>query len=322
MRAPDFWTSGGAASLLLSPLGWLWAAGSAGRGMFTTPYRAPIPVVCVGNLVVGGAGKTPVAQSIGQRLLGAHFLSRGYGGWEKGPLQVNPKRHGHQRVGDEPLLLAEIGPAWVAANRAAGAQAAVSHGAPCLILDDGFQDPSLVKDVSLLVVDGAVGFGCGRCLPAGPLREPVGRGLRRASALVIVGEDRFGLAGKVGGVPVLRARMEPEAESAALAGQPVVAFAGIGRPAKFFESLASLGAEVVEAYAFPDHHPYHPKEIGELAAAAERRGATLVTTAKDIVRVPSHRREAVAVLRASLTWEDEALLSRVLAPAMNAMVAA
>ena len=314
MRAPDFWTKGGPLSVLLAPLGWVWAVGSAYRGIFTTPQDSPIPVVCVGNLVVGGAGKTPVALSLAEHLPGAHYLSRGYGGREAGPLLVDPRKHGFRRVGDEPLMLCEKAPCWVAADRVAGAKAAAAEGAKCLILDDGYQDPSMRYDVSLLVVDGHSGFGAGRCIPAGPLREPVGRGLRRADAVVILGEDRCNVAKRLGDLPVLHARLETEAEAEGLAGQNVVAFAGIGRPAKFFHTLDQLGAKIVEAYSFPDHYRYDPGEIAELLALAERHAAALVTTTKDIVRIPSHLRDSIGVLTISVTWENEAALLRVLAP--------
>jgi tetraacyldisaccharide 4'-kinase len=305
MRAPDFWLKGGPASVALAPLGWAWAAGSALRGLLSRPFVAPLPIICIGNLVAGGAGKTPVALSLADRLPGVHFLSTGYGGREHGPLRVDPRRHGAGRVGDEPLLLSSVAPCWVARDRVAGAAAAARHGAACLIMDDGFQDPSLAKDVALLVVDGHTGFGSGRCIPAGPLREPIARGLARATAVVILGEDRRQVAARVGPLPILRASLEPEAEAAALAGQRVVAFAGIGRPAKFFNALRRLGAELVEEIAFPDHHPYQLAEIGELMDLAETHGAALVTTSKDIVRVPAHLRDSVAVLRITVTWEDE-----------------
>ncbi len=317
MRAPGFWVTGGPLSLALAPFGWMWAAGSAWRGAFTTPFAAPVPVVCIGNVVVGGAGKTPVALSVAHRLPGAHFLSRGYGGRETGPLLVDPKKHGHGRVGDEPLLLAETAPCWVAADRVAGARRAAAKGARCLVMDDGFQNPSLKKDVALLVVDGHVGFGNGRCMPAGPLREPVSRALARATAVVILGEDRAGVARRAAGKPILRAILEPEAEASALAGQRVVAFAGIGRPEKFFNMLEAQGATVVEAYAFPDHYPYQASEIGELIAIAETHAAALITTTKDIVRVPAHQRDAIGVLRIVVTWEDEAALQAVLRPALR-----
>lgn len=315
MRAPAFWYSGGVASVLLAPLGGVWAAGAALREATGTPQRASVPVVCVGNLTVGGTGKTPVSLSIAHRLPGAHFLSRGYGGRAKGPLRVDLRHHDHALVGDEPLLLARIAPCWVARDRIAGARAAAAHGAGCLVMDDGFQDPSLAKDVSLVVVDGHVGFGSGRCVPAGPLREPVARGLARAQAVVILGEDRTGLARRVGDLPVLRGRIEPEAESLALAGMTVVAFAGIGRPEKFFHTLATLGAEVMETDTFPDHYSYQGPEVQRLIELADTHAAALVTTSKDYVRLPAHLRDKVAVLRVAVTWEDERALLRVLAPA-------
>ncbi|HIJ38102.1 MAG TPA: tetraacyldisaccharide 4'-kinase [Rhodospirillaceae bacterium] len=317
MRAPAFWLHGGIWSVALAPLGWAWAAGSALRERRIRPHHAPIPVVCIGNLVAGGAGKTPVAISIARLLPAAHFLSRGYGGSSKGPLRVNTERHSPQDVGDEPLLLANYAPCWVAADRIAGAKAAAAHHARCLIMDDGFQDPSLHKDVSLVIVDGHYGFGSGRCIPAGPLREPVSRGLRRATAMVILGHDRHNLAKLAGGLPVLHAKLEPEAESEALHGQQVIAFAGIGRPKKFFDSLEARGAEVLEAYAFPDHHLYHASEIHELIDLAEKHAAMLITTTKDKVRVPVHLQDQVAVLRITVTWEDEAALLKILAPLLK-----
>ncbi|MDR3435902.1 tetraacyldisaccharide 4'-kinase [Telmatospirillum sp.] len=317
MRAPGFWLTGGPMSAALAPLGWAWEWGSRLRGAWTTAYRPNIPVICIGNVVAGGAGKTPVALSIAHRVPGAHFLSRGYGGEEVGPLLVNPRKHNHLQVGDEPLLLAEVAPCWVAKDRVAGAKAAAANDAACLIMDDGYQNPSLQKTISLLVVDGHTGFGNGRCIPAGPLRESVDRALSRASAVVIVGEDRAGVAARVTGRPILRARQEPEAEASVLAGRAVVAFAGIGRPEKFFHTLDGLGARVVEAYAFPDHYSYLPSEIAELAAIAETNGAALITTTKDIVRVPAHVRDAIGVLRIVVTWEDEAALFDILQPVLK-----
>ena len=317
MRAPAFWYEHGVTAALLAPLGWIWAAGARARAAKPARHRSPIPVICIGNLSVGGAGKTPVAESIAQLIPGAHFLSRGYGGKETGPLRVEPHRHSYSQVGDEPLLLAEIAPTWVARNRIEGAEAAAEAGASCLVMDDGFQDPSLEKDISILVVDGHTGFGNGRCLPAGPLREPVEQGLKRADAVVILGDDKHGIALRVAPKPVLRAWLEPEAEASVLAGRKVVAFAGIGRPAKFFHTLDTLGANVVEAYAFPDHYPFHPAEIGELQAAANNHNAFLVTTGKDYVRVPQTMRDQIGVVQMDVAWEDETALLDVLAPALG-----
>jgi tetraacyldisaccharide 4'-kinase len=316
MQAPEFWQTRGLVSTLLAPAGWLWAAGARIRAG-GDGKRAPVPVICVGNLSAGGAGKTPVAAAIARLLPGAQFLSKGYGGSMAGPVLVDPHLHSYEQVGDEPLLLSEVAPCWVAKDRVAGAEAAAQSGARCLIMDDGFQDPGIVKDLSFLVVDGATGFGNGRCIPAGPLREPVSLGLKRADAVIILGEDRHGVEERVLPLPVIRAWLEPEAEAAVLAGRKVVAFAGIGRPAKFFRTVEHCGGNLVEAYAFPDHHPYHPNEISELQRAASAQNAILLTTSKDIVRVPLHFRDQLAVLNMDVAWEDEAALLRILDQALG-----
>jgi tetraacyldisaccharide 4'-kinase len=321
MRAPDFWTRDGLVPKLLAPLSAVWGRGAAWRLAAAAPYRPPVPVICVGNLVVGGAGKTPVVEALIRRLtargVAAHVLSRGYGGSEKGPCRVDPAHHDSRRVGDEPLLLAGLAPTWVARNRAAGAAAAVAAGAGALVMDDGFQNGTLAKTLSLLVVDGGYGFGNGRVMPAGPCREPVARGLARADAAVLVGEDRVGIAARLAqaGLPVLGARLVPGPEAAALKGRRVVAFAGIGRPAKLFTMLGELGADVVKAVAFPDHHPYRIDEFEDLAEAAEEQGAILVTTAKDAVRLPAGLRRRFTILSIALEWRDEAALDALLAKA-------
>ena len=319
MRAPDFWIRGGLLAWLLSPAGMVWARLAERRQRLGNPQPAEVPVICVGNLIAGGAGKTPVALSIAHRIEDSHFLSTGYGGYEAGPLRVDPMRHSFHRVGDEPLLLSGVAPCWVAKDRLAGAHAAAKDGAKCIIMDDGYQDPSLRKDVSLVVVDGHIGFGNGRCMPAGPLRETIEAGLRRATAIVMLGEDKTKALSRNPGLPVLRAKLGYEAEAPALAGQRVIAFAGIGRPNKFFHALKTLGANVVEAYAFADHHPYHPQEIGELTEKAEELGAALITTAKDIVRVPAHMRDVIGVLRMVVTWDDEDALLRLLSHATQGL---
>ncbi|HMA48644.1 MAG TPA: tetraacyldisaccharide 4'-kinase [Magnetospirillaceae bacterium] len=319
MRAPSFWYRRGLFSTLLAPFGWIWAVGARLRAGRSPRHRSPIPVICVGNLSVGGVGKTPVAMSIARLIPGAHFLSKGYGGKENGPLRVEPQRHGYQMVGDEPLLLAEVAPCWIAKNRIEGAEAAASAGASVLVMDDGFQDPSLEKDISILVVDGATGFGNGQCLPAGPLREPVAQGLKRADAVVILGEDRHDVASLVAPKPVLYAWLEPEAEASVLTGRKVVAFAGIGRPAKFFHTLDTLGANLVEAYAFPDHYPFHPQEIHQLQTAANNHNAFLVTTGKDFVRVPANLRDQIGVVQMDIAWDDEEALLDVLAPTLGGL---
>jgi tetraacyldisaccharide 4'-kinase len=315
--APEFWSRGGLCAQLLQPLAWAHEAAGAARRAFARPWRAPVPVICIGNVVAGGAGKTPVVLSLAQRLAarGAtpHILSRGYGGSAAGPLRVDPARHGAAEVGDEPLLLAAAAPTWVARDRVAGARAAAEAGAGLILMDDGFQNPSLEKDLSLLVIDGSYGFGNGKVIPAGPLREPVAAALARADAVVLMGEDESGIAASVGTTPILRATLVPVAGTA-LDG-PVVAFAGIGRPEKFFRTVADTGARLVAARGFPDHHAYAQRTLERLAAEAEAAGARLVTTAKDAVRLPPMWRVRVAVLAVEVRWQDAAALEALLARA-------
>lgn len=321
MRAPEFWErgKGGVLSGALSPLGWAYGLGARACGAFSQAWQAPVPVLCVGNAVAGGAGKTPVALDIGARLrrrgVDAQFLSRGYGGAAAGPLRVDASQHTFADVGDEALLLAKVAPAWVARRRAAGARAAVVAGAGALVMDDGHQNPALAKDVSLLVVDGGYGFGNGRVMPAGPLREPLADALGRAHAAVLMGADAADAAGQMAraaSLPILRAQTRPGPEVGALAGKPVVAFAGIGRPGKFFATLGAAGAEIATALPFPDHHPYGAGDVARLEQLAETHGAALVTTAKDAVRLPEALRARVMVLTITLEWEDEAAIEAIL----------
>jgi tetraacyldisaccharide 4'-kinase len=273
------------------------------------PHKAAVPVVCVGNLVAGGAGKTPTVLALVEILRGLGrrpvCLTRGYGGRERGPLLVDPAMHDWRAVGDEALLLAAAAPTIVAADRIAGAQLAMKHG-DVLVLDDGFQNPALAKDFSLLVVDADYGLGNGRVMPAGPLRERPADGFARAEAVLRIA----GLAGPPPGPPawlpsgavLLEARLVPAA-GGDWRGRRVVAFAGIGRPEKFFRTLAGLGAELVDLRPFPDHHPYTPDEVMQAVDAARAADATPVTTAKDAVRLPPAARAMVEVLPVTLAFE-------------------
>lgn len=300
---------------LLQPLAWCYAAAGSARRHLTRPQHAPVPVICVGNLVAGGAGKTPVALSLARRLqrrgLNPHFLSRGYGGEFAGPLKVDPSRHRAADVGDEPLLLAAAAPTWVSRDRVAGAYAAAAAGAGLLIMDDGFQNPSIAKDLALVVIDGGYGFGNRHVMPAGPLREPIATGLARADAAILVGEDACDAASALGATPVLRARLLPTGGET-WRGRPVIAFAGIGRPAKFFATLEELGARIVARRGFPDHHPYAEAELRALAREAEAAGARLVTTEKDAARLAPEWRDKLAVLAVEIAWQDEAALDALL----------
>jgi tetraacyldisaccharide 4'-kinase len=299
MLAPEFWDRDDALSRLavtaLTPFGLIYGATVAWKARHANPYRAPVPVICIGNVTAGGTGKTPVAITIARALIARgskpYFLSRGYGGELAGPVLVSPE-HDAGMVGDEPLLLARVAPTIVSRRRPDGARLAVERGADVIVMDDGHQNFSLAKDLSIVVVDAERGFGNGRILPAGPLRESVRQGLNRADAVILTGEGNPPLGRYQG--PELRAHLLPtEVE---LAGRRVIAFAGIGRPEKLFGTLRSIGAEIVSAEAFADHHRYTEHEIERLKTQARNQNAQLVTTEKDHARMTQAQREGIDVL--------------------------
>ncbi len=314
MRPPAFWQRDGVMSRLLAPAGMV-VAGLAARRMSRPGWRAPVPVLCCGNAGVGGAGKTTVALDLAQRLLArgvaVHCLTRGYGGRSRGVLRVDPSVHDAGFVGDEPLLLAAVAPTWVAADRGAGARAAVAAGAQALLMDDGLQNPTLVQDAGLLVVDGAAGFGNGRVMPAGPLRESVAVAAARCRAAVLIGPDTTrARAALPPGLPVLTAALHSDA---ALDGMRVLAFSGIARPSKFHDTLRHAGATLAECMDFPDHHRFSDSELDRVFARAAALDATPVTTPKDVVRLPGAVRSRVRVAGVTLVWDDPAALERLLA---------
>ncbi len=311
MRAPAFWyRPPGVSAALLTPAAAAYGAIARRRWRGTAPLRAPIPVLCVGNLVAGGAGKTPVALAVLAHLAGrgvaAHALTRGYGGRLAGPVQVDLAVHDAGDVGDEALLLAAVAPTWVARYRPAGAAAAADSGAGAVVMDDGFQNPSLAKDLSILVVDGGTGFGNGRLLPAGPLREPVPAGLARAQAVVVLGTDKVGVTAQLTGqgLPVLTGHLAPVPGLSWLRGGRVVAFAGIGRPGKFFDMLVASGADLAATRGFPDHHRFSADDVIRLLDMAAAHGATLVTTAKDYARLAPEQREMVRPVPVRIAWDE------------------
>ena len=309
MRAPDFWRARGPLATLLSPLGAIYGASVAFKARHARPQNPGLPVICVGNLTAGGSGKTPVAIAVAQALRARSrkpfFLTRGYGGSEQGPVQV-ARAHSAAAMGDEALLLVRAAPTIVARDRAAGAKLAAEKNADILVMDDGHQNFSLRKSLSLVVVDAETGFGNGFMIPAGPLREPVRHGLSRADAVVLVGDGAPDLQGFSG--PVLRARLE--ADTASIRAKSVFAFAGIGRPEKFIASLEQGGAEVTGSCFFADHHPYTDDEILQLKAIA---GDTLlVTTEKDFVRLSITQREGIRAIKAVAAFDDPAGLDRLL----------
>jgi tetraacyldisaccharide 4'-kinase len=315
MKTPDFWQDPDSIlSRLLSPLGWAYAEATRWRLARARSWRAPVPVVCVGNLTAGGAGKTPVVRDIAARLTQLDWrpsiLSRGYGGSEAGPLRVDPTRHTASEVGDEPLLLSVEAPCWIGADRVLSARAAIAEGAGILVMDDGLQNPHLVQDLRLIVVDGPFGFGNGRAIPAGPLREYVGQGIGRADALIVIGpDDRHVGRYLQGRLPILCASLALN-DAAELSGERLVAFCGIGRPEKFRASLIESGADLARFHPFADHHPFAMPELEALAAEADRLDAALVTTEKDWVRLSPLWRGRIRALPVHIAWQDEAALLR------------
>jgi tetraacyldisaccharide 4'-kinase len=319
MHPPAFWQSGGLAAALLSPLGALYAAATA-RRVARPGWDCGVKVICCGNASAGGAGKTTLALDLGARLAATGrrvaFLTRGYGAHVADPVRVDLARHTAAGVGDEALLLAAIAPTYVCPNRAAAARMAVSGGAQVLVMDDGLQNSTLAKTLSLLVIDGAAGFGNGRCIPAGPLREPPEAAAERCRAAVLIGADAtHALARLPATLPVLRADLRPGPEVAALAGRRTVAFAGIGRPEKFFTMLEQAGVILAARRPFPDHHRFTGTEFAALLAEAARLEALLLTTPKDAARLTAEQRRAVTVAGVGLAWHDTAALAALLAEA-------
>lgn len=286
MRSPAFWwTASSPMATMLAPFGWIYGE-IAGWRMARAGTRASIPVICVGNLVAGGAGKTPTAIAIAGLLRAMNrrpvFLTRGYGGRIREPTLVDPLVHGADETGDEPLLLAAHAPTIVSPDRVAGAKLAAAHG-DVIVMDDGLQNPSLAKDLRIAVVDAGAGIGNGLCIPAGPLRAPLSVQDKFIDMVLLVG---IGAAPAGLSAPVMRARLMPDpVASSRLTGRSVLAFAGIGRPEKFFETLREAGAILGKTAGFPDHHPYEPATIRTLLAEADGLGLIVVTTEKDRVRL-------------------------------------
>lgn len=324
MREPYFWrvtdkharASAPMTRLLLTPVSAAYAWAGQRRIAQAAPQDVGIPVVCVGNLTMGGAGKTPVTAAVRKRLaakgLRAASLSRGYGGSDEGPLKVDPQQHTAATVGDEPLMLAATGEAWISKDRLAGASAMKADGVQAIVMDDGHQNPMLKKDISIVVIDASLPFGNGHVFPKGPLREPVALGLARADAVVLMGEGAPPPELRDFAKPILRAALAPLVR---LVPGRYVAFAGIGRPERFFDSLKRMeGVELAEAVPYPDHHVFEKADLDYLMKLVTERGGRLITTDKDHVRLPANMK--TTVLRASVEarFEDESALAALLAP--------
>jgi len=323
MREPAFWyRPRSLPSFALWPLGALYGAITE-RRMLREGTDAGIPVICVGNYHVGGAGKTPTVLALTKLLreLGETpvVLSRGYGGRLQGPVMVDRERHTAADIGDEPLMMARDVPVAVARDRLDGVALAKSQGATLVLMDDGFQNPRLLKDASLIVIDSERGLGNGQVFPAGPLRAPLQAQLDRTDALVLIGDghaaDDVASALASRNKPVLRARLKPDAASLAqLLGKRVFAFAGIGDPERFFRTLRTGGIEVARTRPFADHHIFSREEIAALAADAEREQLTLVTTEKDLARLRGSEGvpDGIVPFAVQLEFDDPAKLRQLI----------
>lgn len=327
MRAPAFWNRSKPtlAARALTPLSAVYAAATAWRLSKPASYASEVPVVCIGNINAGGTGKTPTVLALtmwlADRGLNPVIVSRGHGGAIEGPVVVDPLGHSAEEVGDEPLLMAAFAPVIVARNRAEGAKMADTLKPDVILLDDGHQNPAVVKTLSIVVVDADVGFGNGLVIPAGPLREPVAAGLARADAVLSIGDDRAqaqfqGTWGHSVGTVHLTAYLAPLPTGLPLQGLRVLAFAGIGRPEKFFATLRDEGAELLRTVPLGDHQPLTAALMRRLAAEADALGAQLITTEKDAVRLPKDFRLKVMTVPVRLTFDDPDALNRLLAPVL------
>ena len=328
LKTPSFWYDdpAGAKAAALLPLSALYLAGHKIHQAAIRPYKSSLPVICVGNLTAGGSGKTPAALAlmkiVREKNLAARpcFLSRGYGGALKGPVLVEPARHDAAQAGDEPLLLARQAPVIIGADRAEGAKFAERNGHDLIVMDDGLQNPSLAKTLRIVVIDGAGGFGNGRPLPAGPLRQPLKAGLEKADAFIFIGDDRRNVTPLLPqGKPVFKARLKIP-RNWRPPDKPCIAFCGLGRPEKFRNTLLETGVSLAGWHVFPDHCQYKKGDLEKLDRESAESGARLITTEKDAQRLPRDFPWKVPpdVLPVHLEWEDESAITAFLKNAVRA----
>ena len=324
LRAPKFWfrkkNEINIPSLLLTPLSKCWDFLIKRRMRLGSWEKMPLPVICVGNIIIGGAGKTPVTQALQTLLnemgLEPHVVSKGYRGKVRKPTYVSATSD-FSDVGDEPILLSKTGPVWIAKNRTLGIRKAWENGAKVVLLDDGFQNTGAAKDLSLVVVDAKILFGNERSIPAGPLREPVSSGLSRADAIILVNHDASKKSKKPDfdfpkDLPIINAIIKPHKKLLDWAGKRVVAFSGIAHPEKFRVTLDNLNCEVVSFNNFPDHYPYKKGDIEKLKTKAKNLNANLVTTEKDFIRIPSSQHEAILTIPIQIEFENKTILKKIL----------
>ena len=310
MKAPQFWYEPNTwKAKFLYPLGYFYNLLTLLRGKLAKPQSYSCLTICIGNLNVGGTGKTPTTIALAQHFLKkglqVHVVSRGYKGKFQGTFLVDPQKHKSDEVGDEPLLMSEFTSVWVSNKRKNGIAAAENAGAQIVLLDDGFQDPSFHKDFSLIVVDGEKGFGNKKCMPAGPLRENIVQGFKRADALVIVGQRIYKFDTFPTHLKIIHSTLKPIETGMNWKEGKYLAFAGIADPSKFFKTLRSLGANLIDCVALSDHQNLDGQVLKRLERKANSAHAQLVTTEKDAVRLSKTFRKNVLSLPVRIEFDDK-----------------
>ena len=318
LKAPKFWylKRDTYLSSSLYPLSLLFRLGTKIRTIVSKEKISALPIICIGNIVVGGAGKTPVSLKIGKMLIKAgyspHFVSKGYAGIEKNNSLVE-EWHSPKSVGDESILLSKIAPTWIGTNRNKSFSLAKDAGADCIIMDDGFQNPTIKKDFSVIVINGDQEFGNKRVMPSGPLRESISRGLSRTNLIIVIGKISEELKSKIPShIPLINASFVISNQNKIFKGQKITAFAGIAYPEKFFNSLKQQGAKIVKEMIYPDHHIFGENDLLNLAEIANKTQSILVTTKKDHIRIPKSFHSLVNTLEGEIQFEDEKLLLEIL----------